>query len=53
MSEEMAAEFQAAVSELKAKRSARVLILAGAGKAFSAGGHLAMLEKKRSMGGEE
>jgi len=53
MSEEMAAEFSAAVAGIKAKRSARVLIIAGAGKAFSAGGHLEMLEKKRLLSGEE
>lgn len=53
MSEEMAAEFSAAVAGLKSRRAARVLILTGAGKAFSAGGHIAMLEKKQRLGGEE
>ncbi len=53
MSETMAKDFKTAVQDLKAKKSARVVILAGAGKAFSAGGHLAMLDAKRSLGGEE
>lgn len=53
MSEEMAKDFKAAVQALRAKKSARVVILAGAGKAFSAGGHLAMLDAKRSLSGEE
>lgn len=53
MSEEMAKDFKVAVQQLRAKKSARVVILAGAGKAFSAGGHLAMLDAKRSLSGEE
>lgn len=53
MSEEMASEFAAAVQALKASKAARVVILTGAGKAFSAGGHLAMLDKKRSLSKEE
>lgn len=53
MSEEMAAEFSGVVASLKATQSARVVILTGAGKAFSAGGHLAMLDKKRTLSKEE
>lgn len=53
MSEEMAKDFSAVVADLKAKKNTRVVILTGAGKAFSAGGHLAMLEAKRALGGEE
>lgn len=47
MSDEMAQEFSALVSRLKAEKSANVVILAGAGRSFSAGGHLTMLDAKR------
>jgi len=53
MSDEMAREFSVAVSELKKARNLRSVILTGAGKAFSAGGHLAMLEAKRAKSREE
>lgn len=53
MSEEMAKEFKAAVQALKGNKSLRAVILAGSGKAFSAGGHLAMLDAKRALSGEE
>jgi enoyl-CoA hydratase len=52
MSEEMAREFSAAVLALRDDRQVQVVILTGAGKAFSAGGHLAMLDAKRSLSGE-
>ena len=53
MSEEMAAEFAATVSALRSSGAARVIILAGAGRSFSAGGHLAMLDKKRTLTAEQ
>lgn len=53
MSEAMAKEFRAVIQDLKTKKVARAVILTGAGKAFSAGGHLAMLDAKRALGGEE
>ena len=52
MSEEMAAEFKAAVDELKSDSGVRVLILRGAGKAFSAGGDLEMLHAKTKLSAE-
>jgi enoyl-CoA hydratase/carnithine racemase len=53
MSDEMAQEFSAAVNALKGNKSLRAVILTGAGKAFSAGGHLSMLEAKREKSAEE
>ncbi len=52
MSDEMAKEFAEAVRSLKAHRNLRAVILTGAGKAFSAGGHLSMLEAKRTKTAE-
>jgi enoyl-CoA hydratase len=48
MSEEMAQEFSATVRSLASSRAARVIILTGAGRSFSAGGHLAMLQAKQT-----
>ncbi len=53
MSEEMANEFKAEVATVKAAGTARVIILTGAGKSFSAGGHLEMLDAKRSKTSEQ
>lgn len=53
MSNEMASEFQGVVASLRGNRAVRALILQGAGKAFSAGGHLDMLDAKRSLSGDE
>jgi enoyl-CoA hydratase/carnithine racemase len=53
MSEEMAGEFKALVESLERSKSARVIILRGAGRSFSAGGHLAMLDAKRLRSKEE
>jgi enoyl-CoA hydratase/carnithine racemase len=53
MSEEMADEFSNLVRSLKASGTAQVIILTGAGRSFSAGGHLAMLDAKRTRSKEE
>ncbi|MCB0360702.1 MAG: enoyl-CoA hydratase/isomerase family protein, partial [Bdellovibrionales bacterium] len=53
MSEQMADRFVEAIQQVRAASDARVLVISGAGKAFSAGGHLDMLEQKTSLGGRE
>lgn len=55
MSEEMGEEFVKVVAKLKATNSSelRCLIVTGAGKAFSGGGHLEMLFNKTKIGAEE
>ena len=53
MSEEMAADFSTVVDTLRRNSSVRAVVITGSGKAFSAGGHLEMLDKKRSLSGEE
>lgn len=53
MSDEMGREFAATVTSLKGTKGLRAVVLTGAGKAFSAGGHLSMLEAKITKGAEE
>lgn len=53
MSEAMSHEFAALISTLSYRKDLRVVILTGAGRAFSAGGDLQMLEQKTKKGGEE
>lgn len=53
MSEEMAGEFSALISRLKAESDLRALILTGSGRAFSAGGDLQMLFKKTKKSEED
>lgn len=49
MSEAMSDEFRSCVSAIRSKSSARVVILRGAGRAFSGGGHLDMLLEKTKL----
>jgi len=53
MSEQMAVEFQAAVSAIKSNKETRAVVITGAGEAFSGGGHLSMLEAKTKLSEEE
>jgi enoyl-CoA hydratase/carnithine racemase len=47
MSEAMAVEFKDAVQALRAHEGLRAVVLRGAGRSFSAGGHLEMLREKQ------
>ncbi len=53
MSDQMAAEFTTLVSQLKSEGKAKVILLTGAGRSFSAGGHLEMLDAKRTKSPQE
>ena len=49
MSEQMAAAFLEEIQTIRATASARILVIRGAGKAFSGGGHLDMLAEKTKI----
>ena len=53
MSEAMGEQFVQVIREIQADKSIRVLVLTGAGKAFSGGGHLEMLEAKTRISQDE
>ncbi len=53
MSEAMADEFAKLVDQLKSDNTVQVIILRGAGRSFSAGGHLEMLDAKRTRSKSE
>jgi enoyl-CoA hydratase/carnithine racemase len=53
MSKEMQQDFIKVVASLKGRRDLRLVVLTGAGKAFSAGGDLQMLKQKASMTKED
>ncbi len=53
MAEQMALDFKKIIDELRTLGKARVIILTGAGKAFSAGGDLEMLYQKTKLSSDE